>query len=48
MKKNTILNEEEKKEIMKQMKSDSKVDFVDVIIEMKKKTKEKIKWQHQI
>jgi len=42
MKKNTILNEEEKKEIMKQMKSDSKVDFVDVIIEMKKKQRRKL------
>jgi len=37
-----ILNEEEKKEIMKQMKSDSKVDFVDVIIEMKKKQRRKL------
>ena len=42
MKKNTILNEEEKKEIMKQMKSDSKVDFIDVIIEMKKKQRRKL------
>tara|TARA_X000001036_G_C20289040_1_gene647579 strand:+ start:123 stop:272 length:150 start_codon:yes stop_codon:yes gene_type:complete len=42
MKKNTILNEKEKKEIMKQMKSDSKVDFVDVIIEMKKKQRRKL------
>ena len=36
------MNEEEKKEIMKQMKSDSKVDFVDVIIEMKKKQRRKL------
>ena len=42
MKKNTILNEKEKKEIMKQIKSDSKVDFVDVIIEMKKKQRRKL------
>ena len=42
MKKNTILNEEEKKEIMKKMKSDSKVDFVDIIIEMKKKQRRQL------
>ena len=42
MKKNMILNEKEKKEIMKKMKSDSKVDFVDIIIEMKKKQRRKL------
>ena len=42
MKKNMILNEEEKKEIMKKMKSNSKADFVDIIIEMKKKQRRKL------
>jgi hypothetical protein len=42
MKKNMILNEKEKKEIMKKMKSDSKVDFVDIIIEMKKKQRRQL------
>lgn len=37
-----ILNEEEKKEIMKKMKSNSKADFVDIIIEMKKKQRRKL------
>ena len=38
----TILTKEEKKEVMKRMKSDSKVDFVDLIIEMKKKQRRKL------
>ena len=38
----TILTKEEKKEVMKRMKSDSKTDFVDLIIEMKKKQRRKI------
>ena len=38
----TILTKEEKKEVMKRMKSDSKVDFVDLIIEMKKKQRRKV------
>ena len=38
----TILNNEEKKEIMKQMKSNAKADFVEVIMEMKKKQRRKI------
>jgi len=38
----TILTKEEKKEIMKRMKSDSKIDFVDLIIEMKKKQRRKV------
>ena len=42
MDKKTILNNEEKKEIMKKMKSDSKVDFVDIIIEMKKKQRRQL------
>ena len=46
--KKTTLTKEEKKEVMKRMKSEPKTDFVDLIIEMKKKTKEKSKWQHQI
>ena len=40
--KKTILNNEEKKEVMKRMKSDIKVDFVDLIIEMKKKKRRKV------
>jgi len=40
--KKTILTKEEKKEVMKRMKSDSKVDFVDLIIEMKKKQRRKL------
>ena len=38
----TILTKEEKKEVMKRMKSDSKIDFVDLIIEMKKKQRRKV------
>ena len=33
---------QEKKEVMKRMKSDSKIDFVDLIIEMKKKQRRKV------
>ena len=40
--KKTILTKEEKRKIMKRMKSDSKVDFVDLIIEMKKKQRRKV------
>ena len=40
--KKTILTKEEKKEVMKRMKSDSKSDFVDLIIEMKKKKRRKV------
>ena len=40
--KETILTKEEKKEVMKRMKSDSKIDFVDLIIEMKKKQRRKV------
>ena len=40
--KKTILNNEEKKEVMKRMRSDSKIDFVDLIIEMKKKQRRKV------
>ena len=42
MDKRTILNDEEKKEVMKQMKSDSKADFVEVIMEIKKKQRRKL------
>jgi len=40
--KKTILTKEQKKEVMKRMKSDSKIDFVDLIIEMKKKKRRKV------
>tara|TARA_B100001063_G_C16447635_1_gene396727 strand:- start:254 stop:430 length:177 start_codon:yes stop_codon:yes gene_type:complete len=40
--KKTILTKEQKKEVMKRMKSDSKIDFVDLIIEMKKKQRRKV------
>jgi hypothetical protein len=40
--KETILTKEEKKEVMKRMRSDSKIDFVDLIIEMKKKQRRKV------
>ena len=40
--KKTILTKEEKKEVMKRMKSDNKIDFVDLIIEMKKKQRRKV------
>ena len=42
MEKKPIFNKEEKKEIIKLMKSDSKIDFVDLIIEMKKKQRRKL------
>ena len=38
----TSLSDQEKKEVMKRMKSDSKSDFVDLIIEMKKKKRRKV------
>jgi len=38
----TILTKEEKKEIMKKMRSDSKADFVEVIMEMKKQQRRKL------
>ena len=38
----TILTKEEKKEVMKRMRSDIKIDFVDLIIEMKKKQRRKL------
>ena len=38
----TILTDEQKKEVMKKMRSDSKADFVEVIMEMKKKQRRKI------
>ena len=37
-----ILTKEEKKEVMKRMRSDTKTDFVDLIIEIEKETKEKV------
>ena len=40
--KKTSLSDQEKKEVMKRMKSDSKIDFVDLIIEMKKKQRRKV------
>ena len=40
--KKTILNNEEKKEIMKQMKSNNKLDFVEIVMEMKKKQRRKV------
>ena len=38
----TILNNEQQKEIMKQMKSNHKLDFVELIMETKKKQRRKI------
>ena len=38
----TILTNEEKKEVMKQMKSNHKLDFVEIIMETKKKQRRKI------
>ena len=35
----TVLTKEQKQEVMKQMKSDSKADFVEVIMETIKKQK---------
>ena len=40
--KKTSLSDQEKKEVMKRMKSNSKIDFVDLIIEMKKKQRRKV------
>ena len=40
--KKTILTKEEKKEVMKRMRSEPKTDFVDLIIEMKKKQRRKV------
>tara|TARA_Y100001949_G_C15840422_1_gene266033 strand:+ start:148 stop:294 length:147 start_codon:yes stop_codon:yes gene_type:complete len=38
----TILTNEQKKEVMKNMRSDSKADFVEVIMEMKKQQRRKL------
>ena len=38
----TILTNEEKKEVMKNMRSDSKADFVEVIMEIKKQQRRKL------
>ena len=38
----TILTKEEKQEVMKQMKTDSKADFVELVMEMKKKQRSKL------
>ena len=38
----TILTKEQKQEVMKQMKSDSKADFVEVIMETIKKQRRKV------
>ena len=38
----TILTDEQKKEVMKNMRSDSKADFVEVIMEMKKQQRRKL------
>mgnify|MGYP003986548159 CR=1 FL=1 len=38
----TILTNEEKKEVMKQMNSNHKLDFVELIMETKKKQRRKI------
>jgi len=40
--KKTKLNNKEKKEIMKQMKSNNKLDFVELVMEMKKKQRRKL------
>jgi|TARA_B110000977_G_C10931429_1_gene437241 hypothetical protein len=37
-----ILNEKEKKEVMNKMKSDSKTDFVEVVMEIMKKQRRKV------
>ena len=37
-----VLTKEEKQEVMKQMKTDSKADFVELVIEMKKKQRSKL------
>ena len=38
----TVLTREQKQEVMKQMKSDSKADFVEVIMETIKKQRRKV------
>ena len=38
----TILTDEQKKEVMKNMRSDSKADFVEVIMKMKKQQRRKL------
>ena len=38
----TVLTKEQKQEVMKQMKSDSKADFVEVIMETIKKHRRKV------
>ena len=38
----TILTKEQKQEVMKQMKTDSKADFVEVIMETIKKQRRKV------
>tara|TARA_B100000900_G_C20154659_1_gene543336 strand:- start:143 stop:289 length:147 start_codon:yes stop_codon:yes gene_type:complete len=40
--KKTSLSDQEKKEVMKRMRSEPKTDFVDLIIEMKKKQRRKV------
>ena len=37
-----VLTKEEKQEVMKQMKTDSKADFVELVMEMKKKQRSKL------
>ena len=37
-----ILKEKEKKEVMNKMKSDSKTDFVEVVMEIMKKQRRKV------
>jgi hypothetical protein len=38
----TVLSKEQRKEIMKKMRSDSKADFVEVIMEIKKQQRRKL------
>ena len=37
-----VLTKEQKQEVMKQMKTDSKADFVEVIMEIKKQQRRKV------
>ena len=37
-----VLTKEQKQEVMKQMKTDSKADFVELVMEMKKKQRSKL------
>ena len=37
-----VLTKEEKQEVIKQMKTDSKDDFVELVMEMKKKQRSKL------